>query len=234
MGIHLFDRFFIIVHGTVRVTVTETSDAEKYNHEVEEKEVKEIGVLGPGSYFGELSLLEASSQLRTATVTTVDRSLLLSVDKESFRTIFGNAEGPLQAEFELRLLRESACLQHVLNHPLGMTSFRDFLLDEHAEENLDFVTAIISFQLDNANGSHIQTKAQVIFDKYVSEASQSQVNLPAKMVDEIKHVLGTKSAHLGLFLDARREIMQMMEQDNFSRYKQSRYFKAFKERLGIL
>lgn len=222
-------RFFIIVHGSVRVTET-GSNAEEYS------EAKEIGVLGPGSYFGELSLLEEASQLRTATVATVDRALLLSVDKESFRTIFGNAECPLQAEFELRLLRESASLQHVLNHPLGMESFRDFLKNEHAEENLDFVNAINSFRrdTDSSHGSHIQAQAQLIFDTHVSETSQSQVNLPAKMVDDIRHALGTKSAHSGVFLDAHQEIMQMMEHDNFSRYKQSRYFKAFKERLGIL
>jgi CRP-like cAMP-binding protein len=60
-------------------------------------------VLGPGDYFGEMSLMTGAS--RTATVTALEETLLLEVGKESFRAILSAHPGLVEELGESLRLR---------------------------------------------------------------------------------------------------------------------------------
>ena len=68
------DSLFVIMRGRVEVTAREGDNP-----------LVKLAVLGPGDYFGEMSLMTGAS--RTATITTLEETLLLEVSKESFRAI---------------------------------------------------------------------------------------------------------------------------------------------------
>ena len=171
------DRFYIIVHGSVTVDATpNTSSGEndgEYDQATTESEAQNIGSLHAGQYFGEMSLLK-DCQLRTATVTSTQKSILLSIDKESFSTLFGSNSN-IHAEFELRVLKDGASLKHVLAHECGVTSFREFLEAEHAGENIDFWVAVGEYQAivreDESNLDRRRDKAKDIFVTFCAVSS---------------------------------------------------------------
>ena len=47
---------------------------------------------GHGNYFGELALLSGSSGVRRATVEVVEPSVLLSIDRQAYDRLLGNAD----------------------------------------------------------------------------------------------------------------------------------------------
>lgn len=218
------DAFYIIVHGSVRV---ETNHNEENN----------LGTLGPGQYFGEMSTLFSEEHKRNATVVvSSEKAILLSIDKDSFQRIFASNNPVLAAEFELRVLKHSANLKHVLAHPSGVASFRDFLEKEHAGENIDFWTAVEDFSRSACEcESRRMDKAKSIFLRFCANYADRQVNLPHAISANLDECINTKNqCDPDLFDEAKNEIFRLMEKDNFSRYKNSVEFSDFMRRLGIL
>ena len=84
------DSLFVIMRGSVEVTAREGDHP-----------MVKLAVLGPGDYFGEMSLMTGAS--RTATITTLEETQLLEVGKESFRAIL--AAHPALVEKFGRLLQ---------------------------------------------------------------------------------------------------------------------------------
>ena len=74
------DRLFVILSGSVEVSAREG-----------EKPAVRLAVLGPGDYFGEMSLMTGAA--RTATVTTLQETRLLEVCKDSFGRILVEKPG---------------------------------------------------------------------------------------------------------------------------------------------
>ncbi len=70
------DRFYIIKSGVVRVTDGDT----------------ELASLTTGETFGELALMDKETSKRAATVTSVSRSILLSLSREKFEEVLGPFE----------------------------------------------------------------------------------------------------------------------------------------------
>ncbi len=68
------DSLFVIMRGSVEVTAREG-----------DRPPVKLAVLGPGDYFGEMSLMTGAP--RVATITTLEETRLLEVGKESFRAI---------------------------------------------------------------------------------------------------------------------------------------------------
>ena len=169
------DRFYIIVHGSVTVDATNTTCSSENDGEYDQATTESVmyGELHAGQYFGEMSLL-TDCQLRTATVTSTQKSILLSIDKESFSTLFGRNSN-IHAEFELRVLKDGASLKHVLAHECGVTSFREFLEAEHAGENIDFWVAVGEYQAivreDESNSDRRRDKAKDIFVTFCAVSS---------------------------------------------------------------
>ena len=254
------ESFYIVVHGAVRVdaSVAPGADATADGAPAEDGPPPPpktppaeatrrhvIGALGPGQYFGELSLVNhREHNRRTATVTATRKSILLSVDKESFQRLFGENNNVL-AEFELRLLGRSAGLRHVVHHSLGVASFRDFLEAEHAGENLDFWTAARDFGRTAARGDDDddgaatrRERAKRIFVTFCADYADRQVNLPHALLAEIDaRLAGADGADAAVppdvFDAAMDEIFRLMDKDKFPRYKQSAQFESFLGRLGV-
>ncbi|KAL3821971.1 hypothetical protein ACHAXA_004459 [Cyclostephanos tholiformis] len=240
------DRFYIIVHGSVKVESNATAQNEANNeidemkgssHAAAEQPVTEniVGTLGPGQYFGEMSLVSTICHLRSATVTSTQKSILLSTDKESFLKLFG-PNSNIRAEFELRLLKSSATLKQVLAHSLGIASFREFLEAEHAGENIDFWVAGNDF-MNNVEVDLEKRKewAKQIFMTFCAEFADRQVNIAHTMVTKIvTRLYKNNDVAPDLFDAAMHEVFKLMEKDKFSRYKKSENFKSFMARLGIL
>lgn len=84
------DTFYIVKSGTVRVSVASGGQE------------KEIAKLGVGDYFGEMALLNASP--RMASVTAVEPTTCMTVD----RATFGKVLGPLQELLEREAARRQA------------------------------------------------------------------------------------------------------------------------------
>ena len=221
------DRFYIVVHGEVSVeTDSEKIEENSSACETSRKEsiIKNLGIIGAGSYFGEMALVYNSP--RSATVVVKDRAILLSIDQESFHNVFDSNKQAL-AEFKLRLLRESCELYHVLDHSLGLKSFREYLQQCLAEENLEFWLSCkeyeTSIELDMEN---LRIKAYEIYDLYCSESSPKEVNIPCTMRTEIQRQLEDGTIDMKLFENATDEIYKLMVRNNFARFKLSPAFKV--------
>lgn len=229
------DRFYIIVHGDVKVETRNGFDEDKDQDELEEKSVtstesRHLGILSAGNYFGEMSLVSDSP--RSATVTSVSKTILLGVDKESFRIIFASNSNAL-AEFTLRLLRARAELKHLLAHTLGLSAFRTFLQKSLAEENLDFWISSNEFKSTEAL-ENLDETANEIYEKYCKEGAEKQVNLPHKIRSEIETAITNNAVDKHSFDVASNEIYQLMVRDNYARFKRTQDFELYFKRLGIL
>lgn len=233
------DRFYIIIHGSVKVDAKPPAESEFIADGAVEPTVMEnhLGMLGPGQYFGEMSLVSTAFHTRSATVTSTQKSILVSTDKQSFLQLFGPYSDIL-AEFELRILKCSATLTQVLGHPLGVVSFREFLEGEHAGENIDFWVAARDFRnrcsLDESLEQRTE-RAKQIYVTFCAEFADRQVNIAGTMLTKIENRLYKDNVVVpDLFDAAMQEVFRMMEKDKFARYKKTAIFKSFMSQLGIL
>lgn len=234
------NRFYIVVNGGVKVEKIEKEEAEPLSsHDYEEHSEKSkidsmrnLGILKAGNYFGEMALV--SDTPRSATVTSIDKTILLSLDKDSFRTIFANNPNSF-SEFTLRLLQGSSELRHLLSHSLGMQTFRSFMKQNFAEENVDFWISVNEFKKNyEDNQEESRNKASNIYEVFCKEGAKCQVNLPFDMRSHIEKSLSETFIHHNIFDESMDEIYKLMVRDNFARFKQSSEFVDFFKYLGIL
>lgn len=254
------DRFYIIVHGLAKVEFLATNSAikkEKHTDTIQDGQgegdvedivveecTKRVEYLHHGSYFGEMALVNDNP--RSATVTAVGKTILLSIEKDSFLKIFGSSKNAL-AEFNLRLLRSSSELKHFLAHSFGKSMFRNYLQKNFADENIDFWVAANEFK-DACSGSigehsgsdsgrgkdDLESSAKDIFYKYCDEDAERQVNLPHAIRSSMEKSI--KEGHVGesLFDSAIHEIYNLMVRDNYLRFKKTPDFLEFFRCLGLI
>ncbi len=259
------DLFYIIIHGEVDVDVQAGvggADAPK---------AKWNGKLSSGQYFGEVALVMDSP--RKATVVTSEDTVLLGINQATFNLFFEGNPRAL-AEIQIRLLGERAELHSILALPSTLSIFKEFLLAEHSEENIVFWERARDFENAAAaeDTSYEKVKAleerreipqflevQEIWDKYLSEGSELQVNISSKMRLEVQRLImivqkwvegadvvadgvGTKAELIkattmvrtrAIFKDSREEIYKLMVRDSYSRFKKFDKYLDFMVRLGL-
>ena len=222
------DRFYIIVFGNVKIEKQEVDE----NGDVDPK-ITNLGSLGAGNYFGEMALVDDEPTLRTATVTSEDNAILLTVDKDSFRKIFGKNDNSL-TEFTLRLLRSESELKHFLNHSLGLSTFTSYMKKTMAEENIKFWKAATEFRRDYSSheGSKMKANAQEIIETFCKETSPSPINIPCSMRNSL--VGKDVEPDPDIFNEAIDEIYRLMVRDNFARFKRTPEYQEFFNCLGTL
>ena len=248
------DRFYIIVHGQVKVEtcnhdneniyqLPSSNDETKTKHEAKSM----LGVLNAGNYFGEMALV--SDTPRSATVSTIGKAILLSVGKEGFHSIFASNDNSL-AEFTLRVMRASAELRHLLAHSVGLSTFTSYLERNLAKENIDFWLAVKDFRENDSYKEKEKAieKAYEMYNVYCKEGAEHQVNLPCHMRMNIEKILlphddddednddDTNNASIDktLFTSAQDEIYKLMSGDNYARFKKTPDFREIFKCLGIL
>jgi len=207
--------FYFLYNGTVKVTkevdddsadeplggAAATSPTSKSSGsaagEVVKKEKRkkliDLGVLGAGNYFGEISIL-TSTPCR-ATLHTETNCLLLRVAKEAFVDTWCQVPG-LRAQFLVRILGSSCRLEHVLDHAVLRSSFERFVESELASENLVFYYRAHKYvvEWENRTDEENMTEAKFIWDQYLHQNAPEQVNLPEKMREAIRVALENPQA----------------------------------------
>jgi hypothetical protein len=139
-----------------------------------------------------------------------------------------NSEAP-----EARKLSDATLLKlrHInlssfLTYGPGKEAFRAFLVREFSVENLLFVEAVEQF---NALPSKTKADCQALYDKFVAESSQNQVNLPGVVCQRILARIQDMEAgetFNGLFDEAYKHVMKLMQRDGYKRFQLTEEWKT--------
>jgi hypothetical protein len=149
-------------------------------------------------------------------------------------------------------VQQMETLSALIQHDAGFESFRKFLSAEFSVENLLFWKDIDTFRKkirDNQSPEFVTSENQRLYAKYIVEDSPFQVNLPEKIVDNVKAVIDGKSSPPTIspsdvrleegksdrtapspptiFDEAQKSIFKLMESDSFPRYKSSDQYRDF-------
>jgi CRP-like cAMP-binding protein len=228
------DSFYFVYHGRV-VAYQRGKPAIGINDEPR----IHLGIMGPGSYFGEISILTETNC--RASVVTASRCMLLRVAKEDFRDTWCTIPG-FRAEFLVRIFGKLCRLEHILNHSQTRRAFEDFADKEHASENVIFVDAVSVFKAGHAtrgSESNLEMAEKIIHD-YLDQDAARQVNVPQAMVKRCHaeyEAMASKidptrrNPPLVLFDACRDEVVKMMEMGSLSRFKKSSQYLAILTKL---
>jgi hypothetical protein len=186
-------------------------------------------MLGPGCYFGEISIL-TDTPCR-ATIVTVTKCLLLKVSRQEFQDVWCTVPG-FRAEFLVRIHGKACRLDHILNHYLTKNAFSEFLRLEHAVENLDFIDACQDYfnKYEVRTSNENMELAHRFMDLFLDVDAEKQVNVPHTMMTSAKSELdsmaskidpGKRIAPKNLFEPCRKEIFKMVELGSLARFKKT-------------
>lgn len=78
--------------------------------------------------------------------------------------------------------------------------------------------------LTPAQVEQMRRAAQSLYEKYIEEGSERQVNIPGTAKERIEKALSAGDIDTRLFADAEREVIKLLARDKFSDFKASRYF----------
>lgn len=100
--------------------------------------------------------------------------------------------------------------------------FKNFLIKEFSLENLDFFLQVDIYKQEITDQNKI-TKFDEIFNKYIPDTSQTQINLPGKIFKKIIEMHKNKNnASLedlkNIYDDAQTEMFSLMENDSYTRF----------------
>jgi hypothetical protein len=129
----------------------------------------------------------------------------------------------------------------LLSFPLGFESFKAHLRSEFSVENVLFWKAVCSFQtsclqsIEDVNGTlvpvwspqQVYKEANDIYEEYIKSGSAYQVNVPHRFVKTIKATLDAfkdqkiQEIDDTLFNLARQEVLELMQNDSYPRYRDS-------------
>uniref|UniRef100_A0A914ZKS2 RGS domain-containing protein n=1 Tax=Parascaris univalens TaxID=6257 RepID=A0A914ZKS2_PARUN len=119
----------------------------------------------------------------------------------------------------------SGTLQNVLSDSKGRQLFRVFLHDALAEENLSFIESYEDFKKMK---DPIQKKHYVeeFFTKY-----SPYVNISSVAMQKIKATASSEDPDPGAFALAAKEVMRLLENDQFPRFKRSDIYVNYLQQL---
>jgi hypothetical protein len=217
--------FYMVVQGSCSIEIMDGDS----------NEAVLVNTIGPGSYFGELSMI--LKEETHATVKAREQSVLLSISPDHFPLFFGG-NLHMMAEVRIRLGGANTQLRHFLMHSKGREIFKAHLEREHAEEHLCMYDAIVNHE-DEFEKAEIGEEERLenimkVYEEYIKEGSKGEVNVPSTMKDEIRVIIENKSGTVGCFEHIKIEIFKLMERDNFRRYKQTEDFETFLADIGGL
>lgn len=202
-------------------------------------------VLLPGAYFGDSSAL--CRMLEPQTIVARERCLLIQVTSSHFVHEWCKT-ATLRSHFVLRLLGEHARLEHVLENEAALALFEEFTQSEFAIESLDFFKTASNFhhfmEHPAATLGAAEREAQRIYQTFLADAAEQQVNMPCQVRLRVRNVLcgcvGTDSETQGreevlkmLFEEARCEAFTLLEKGPFSRFRRSPAFLVFLRQLNV-
>lgn len=230
-------KFYIITEGMMDVYVGE----------------KRVRTMGVGDYFGEVSLVLERPHTATVKVSTLQSyASCLECTKADFELLFASVPAVL-AEISMRVLGKESEMRHVILHPLGRSFFLKHIEKEFAQENLDFWRDVDDLERLNKrtlsaqaiktlginpvtyakeHAEKVQHGAQLLFKQYIIDDAPEQINLEDKTRRVILQRFAKGSIDQRIFHQAKDDIYNLMERDNFSRFKKSPLFQEMLSELG--
>jgi len=195
-------------------------------------EVRDIGLLYPGDYFGELALINEMPRL--ATISTKNRTVVLEISRQEFFDCFQDTP-ELIAEFLIRMKGKKVDIKSVLSHQKSKKVFKDYLVEYHGVENLLFYDEVISYErcYDLFSMKDIEEKATGIINKYLNEDSEFAVNVTSKMILDAQELVESKAYLRDSFSKPHHEIFKLMERDIFKRFRESKSFSKLMECVRV-
>eukprot|EP00948_MAST-09A_sp_MAST-9A-sp1_P001290 g1290.t1 len=192
-----------------------------------------LSTLSSGDYFGEIALV--ANRDAQASIRAISDVVLLELDKVSFLKFFAETPDAL-IDFELKVLGPEADLIHIIRHPVGLDFFKKNLEQEYSDENVNFWEQVQIYRKLYETEKKVEealTLAKEIRATYVEEGSPKPINIPHKMRDALLKKLDDETAYDALiFDDAQDEIYQLMNHDNFARFRKSPLFADLLEAVG--
>jgi hypothetical protein len=192
-------------------------------------QVFEITQMGPGQYFGEVALVRDT--LRTATVVTVERSVIMSIQKQDFQAFFATCPEAL-ADFHVKLARYEISLQALINHDEGRKCFTKYLESEFSAENINFWIAARDYAgiQDEVQRKTIGTQ---IFNRYLAANAPEQVNINSHNRSEVEAGIAKAEFTSDLFVGSAADVFSLMASDSFKRFKQGDLFQQFLSAMQV-
>jgi len=230
-------QFYIITRGSVDIYVGG----------------KLVRKLNAGDYFGEISLVSESPHSATVKVSPNEDAYMLECSQDDFRSLFIGEPGVL-AEVSLRVLGSRATLEDILRHHLGREAFIKHVSKEFASENVSFWLAceelegiakrrvrksvlsalnVDASEITGRKKEMLERQARDIYNTYVSDDSDTQVNLSDPIRQAIEDKMEKGQFDFKMFQQAKQEIFNLMSKDNFTRFQQSDAFRELMARIGV-
>jgi hypothetical protein len=131
---------------------------------------------------------------------------------------------------ELRLLKdpqvsETEKMMAVLNNAKLRGHFRAYLQEALSVENLDFWLTVEEYKLLPSDAPEKAHRAQDIYQRFFTPQSRSEVNITAKMRDQIADRVVFHSDNL--FDEPQKEVFALMLQNSLKSFLNSPFFKDF-------
>ncbi|CAK4493412.1 unnamed protein product [Aphanomyces euteiches] len=128
------------------------------------------------------------------------------------------------AEAAIRWSQANCTVEQVLHHPDARQFYMRYLSSEFSEENLEFVIAVHAFKTSTTASWQ---DANAIVAEYIVETAPKQVNVEAKMREEVVAMLvhADEASALHIFDRAVDEITTLMRKDSFPRFKKTTFFR---------
>ncbi|KAK0396222.1 hypothetical protein QR680_001625 [Steinernema hermaphroditum] len=122
--------------------------------------------------------------------------------------------------------------QALLGNQIGRHYFRRFLREIHAEENLKFWEAVVEFHTQPDRSVAMQNMARSIFQEYFTEGTSNEIFLPYGMREMIARRVKNKEVDMTLFDGATKHIEEILKNDPYVRFLQSKEYRDLLDRLN--
>ncbi|KAI9582942.1 regulator of G-protein signaling loco-like [Glossina fuscipes] len=144
------------------------------------------------------------------------------VDKQT-KPVSDHGKSEKELNENSRVSSWATSFANLLEDPLGVKTFAEFLRLEYSAENIYFWTACERFRhIDNEAERIIQAK--IIFSKHLSDMATEPVNVDSQARNAVEKRL-RQSADVEVFVVAQKQIFNLMKYDSYQRFIRSDLFK---------
>ncbi|XP_019858446.1 PREDICTED: regulator of G-protein signaling loco-like [Amphimedon queenslandica] len=109
----------------------------------------------------------------------------------------------------------------LLEDPLGLKCFEQFLEREHSEENIHFWIDVKQFKVTPE--SNVSEASRRIYEVYLAPNAPQAINIDDRVHKAIEPLLETPTRHM--YNEAQKEIYRLMRMDSYTRFKKSEIVK---------
>eukprot|EP01117_Protostelium_nocturnum_P005260 TRINITY_DN1912_c0_g1_i1.p1 TRINITY_DN1912_c0_g1~~TRINITY_DN1912_c0_g1_i1.p1 ORF type:complete len:416 (-),score=154.61 TRINITY_DN1912_c0_g1_i1:37-1284(-) len=150
------------------------------------------------------------------------------VPMEIVNTISKSAQNSDPFETE----EEDFSFQRVFRDPVGSLYLRQFLEEEYSIENLEFVEQVEKLR-ELSDQTEIKKKIESIEWNFLREGSQHQINLSSEAKKKINtQKIASQTLSNRIFDQAVVEILHLIQDDSFPRFKKSNTYDRMKKRFS--